>query len=94
MRPGVCDNHLFYVRDVGANRGGELSPGGFVLGGVWSVLCFLVAVACGMEQYVIRMKLSVEGDVLYFFRGGYCSPFYVYFLDRKGICILEEWSEC
>ena len=94
MRPGVCDNHLFYVRDVGANRGGELSPGGFVLGGVWSVSCFLVAVASGMEQDFIRMKLLVEEYVLYFFRGGYCSPFSVCFLDRKGIGIFEECSEC
>ena len=82
------------MRVVGAKRGGELSPGGFVLCVVWSVACFLVGVARGMEQDVIRMKLSVEEDVLYFFRGGYCSPFSVCFLYRKGIGILEEWSEC
>ena len=32
------------MRGVGANHGVELSPGGFVLGGVWSVASFLVAV--------------------------------------------------
>ena len=51
--PGLCGLCLFNAHARGDELGGERRPGGFVLGGVCSIVCFLVDLPHGAARDIV-----------------------------------------